>query len=211
MSVAKKINLKPEEKIIALVRPYVVTYGWKYLFGLAFLFAASFFMFRLFFYGWWGYVVYGLGVFLGGYIILRAWFMASKNILVITGERVADIHRLGWWDEIISSVNYLDIKDVAVRKRGVAQNLLDFGGLAIATKSQQFILEILNIRHPQKVQTLLTDLAQQYRQDRKVASAQVIYNNFVRIIPELPDGDLAEVKRLINEQLGPEFSSDIEK
>lgn len=202
MSLAKKINLKPEEKIIAIARPYPATYAWKYMVGFIFLFAASFFMFRLFFYGWWGYVIYGLGIFLGVYIIFRAWFMASKNILVITGERVADIHRLGWWDEIISSVNYLDIKDVAVRKRGVFQNLLDFGGLAIATKSQQFILEILNIRHPQKIQTLLTDLAQQYRQDRKVANQDVIYNNFVRIIPELPDGDLKEVARLIEEQIG---------
>lgn len=202
MSVAKKINLKPEEKIISVLQPHLLTYVWKYLLGLAFLFAASFFMFRLFFYGWWGYVVYGLGMFLGVYIIFRAWFMASKNILVITGERVADIHRLSWWDEIISSVNYLDIKDVAVRKRGISQSLFDFGGLAIATKSQQFILEILNIHQPQKVQTLLIDLAQQYRQDCKVASAQVIYNNFVRIIPELPDGDLAEVKRMIEEQIG---------
>ncbi len=202
MSIAKKINLKPEEKIITVVQPYIITYAWKYLLGLAFLFVASFFMFRLFFYGWWGYIVYGLGMFLGVYIIFRAWFMASKNILVITGERVADIHRLGWWDEIISSINYLDVKDVAVRKRGIGQNLFDFGGLSIATKSQQFILEILNIRHPQKIQTLLADVAQQYRQDRKVASAQVIYNNFVRIIPELPDGELVEVKRLIDEQLG---------
>lgn len=201
MSLAKKINLKPEERIVAIVRPYVVTYGWKYFVGLAFLFAFSFFMFRLFFYGWWGYIVYGLGMFLGVYIIFRAWFMASKNVLVITGERVADIHRLGWWDEIISSVNYLDVKDVAVRKRGVGQNLFDFGGLAIQTKSQQFILEIINIRHPQKIQTLLADAAQQYRQDRKVANTRVIYENFIKIIPDLPDAELACAQKLIQEQM----------
>ena len=208
MSLAKKISLREriflsigEEKIITIIRPYLITYGWKYFVGLAFLFVSSFFMFRLFFYGWWGYIVYGLGMFLGIYIILRAWFMANKNILVITSERVADIHRLGWWDEIISSVNYLDIKDVVVRKKGIGQNLFDFGGLAIATKSQQFILEILNIRHPQKIQTLLADLAQQYRQDRKVASTRVIYENFIKIIPDLPDADLARAQKLIHEQI----------
>lgn len=201
MSLAKKINLKPEERIIAIVRPYIIAYGWKYFVGLAFLFVSSFFMFRLFFYGWWGYIVYGLGMFLGVYIIFRAWFMANKNVLVITGERVADIHRLGWWDEIISSVNYLDVKDVAMRKRGVSQNLFDFGGLAIQTKSRQFILEIINIRHPQKIQTLLADAAQQYRQDRKVADTRVIYDNFIKIIPDLPDAELAYAQKLIQEQM----------
>ena len=204
MSIAKKINLKPEEKIIAVIQPYIIAYGWQYLLGLAFLLISSFFMFRLFFYGWWGNIVYGLGMFLGVYIIFRVWFFNYLNILVVTSDRVVDIHRLGWFDEIISSVSYLDIKDVAVRKKGIAQNLFNFGGLAIATKSRQFILEILNIHNPAKTQLLLADVGQQYKQDIKVANARVIYNNFIKIIPELPDGDLAEVKRLIEEQFGPD-------
>lgn len=202
MSIAKKINLKDDEKIVSVVGPHLISYVWKYLFGLAFLFVFSFFMFRLFFYGWWGYAVYGLGMFVGFYIILHTWLMNHSNVLVITSERVVDIHRLGWFDEIISSVSYLDIKDVAVRKTGIAQSLFNFGGIAIATKSQQFVLEILNISNPSKHQLLLSDISQQYKQDVKVANMRVIYNNFVKIIPDLPDGDLAEVKALIEEQIG---------
>ncbi len=204
MSLAKKIQLKDDEKIIAVIAPHVAAYVWKYLLGLAFLFVSSFFMFRLFFYGWWGDVVYGLGMFLGVYIILRTWFLNHLNVLVVTGDRVVDIHRLGWFDEIISSVNYLDIKDVVVRKKGIAQSLFNFGGLAIQTKSQQFILEILNIGNPAKIQLLLADVGQQYKQDIKVANAQVIYNNFIKIIPDLTDGDLREARRLIGEQIGPD-------
>lgn len=203
MSLDKKINLKEDEKIIMVIKPVWITYFWKYLFGFAFLFAASFFMFRLFSYGWWGNIIYGLGMFLGGYIIFRAWFINYANVFIITTERAVDIHRLGWFEEIISSVSFLDIKDVAVKKKGIAQSLFNFGGLAIATKSQQFILEILNIKNPAKIQLLLADVGQQYKQDIKVANKQVIYNNFVRIIPDLPDSDLKEAEKLIAEQLRP--------
>ena len=202
MSIAKKIHLKDDEKIVSVVGPHLLSYIWKYLFGLAFLFVFSFFMFQLFFYGWWGKFVYGLGMFCGVYIILHTWFMNHSNVLVVTSDRVVDIHRLGWFDEIISSVSYLDIKDVAVRKTGIAQSLFNFGGIAIATKSQQFVLEILNISNPAKHQLLLADISQQYKQDVKIANMQVIYNNFIKIIPDLPDGDLAEVRALIDEQLG---------
>ena len=202
MSLEKKIHLKEDEKIITAIKPVAITYAWKYLFGLAFLFASSFFMFRLFGYGWGGNVVYGLGMFLGFYIILRAWFMNHWNVLVVTSDRVVDIHRLGWFDEIVSSVSYLDIKDVVVRKKGIAQSLFNFGGIAVQTKSQQFILEILNISNPAKTQLLLVDISQQYKQDIKVANTRVIYNNFIKIIPDLIDGDLKEARKLIDEQLG---------
>jgi hypothetical protein len=202
MSIAKKINLKEDEKIITVIAPHLISYVWKYLLGLALLFVFSFFMFRLFFYGLWGYFVYGLGMFCGVYIIFRTWFINHVNVLVVTSDRIVDIHRLGWFDEIISSVSYLDIKDVAVRKKGIAQSLFNFGGIAIATKSQQFVLEILNINNPAKHQLLLADISQQYKQDIKVANMQVIYNNFLKIIPDLPDGDLVEVRDLVNEQIG---------
>ena len=204
MSLAKKIQLKEDEKIITVVQPHLLSYVWKYCFGLIFLFVFSFFMFRLFSYGWWGDAVYGLGMVVGFYIIFRVWFLTHQNVLVIASARVVDMHRLGWFDEIISSVSYLDIKDVVVRKKGIAQSLFNFGGIAIQTKSQQFVLEILNIGNPSKHQLSLSEISQQYKQNIKIANMQVIYNNFIKIIPDLTDGDLAEARALIDEQLGPD-------
>ncbi len=207
MSLAKKINLKDEEKIISIVRPYVLAYVWKYMMGGAFLLASSFFMFRLFFYSWWGDVIYAVGMLLGFYFILSALFKNRGNMLVATSSRVVDIHRLGWFDEIISSVSYLDIKDVAIRKKGIWQSIFNVGGVSIVTKTENFALEIFHIHNPAKVQNLLSEVSQQYKQDIKVANSRVIYNNFVRIIPSLPDGDLQEVKRLIHEQLEPNLNA----
>lgn len=145
MSLAKKINLKDDEKIIMVVRPYVLAYVWKYVLGGIFLFASSFFMFRLFFYSWWGEVVYALGMLIGFYFILSALFKNRGNMLVITSSRAVDVHRLGWFDEIISSVNYLDVKDIAIRKKGLWQSLFNVGGVSIVTKSENFALEIFHI------------------------------------------------------------------
>ncbi|MBI2037846.1 MAG: hypothetical protein HYT15_02855 [Candidatus Magasanikbacteria bacterium] len=207
MSLAKKINLKDEEKIIMVVRPYVLAYVWKYMLGGAFLLASSFFMFRLFFYSWWGDVIYVVGMLLGFYFILSALLKNRGNMLVVTSSRAVDIHRLGWFDEIISSVNYLDIKDIAIRKKGIWQSLFNVGGVSIITKSENFALEIFHIHNPAQIQNLLSDVSQQYKQDIKVSNSRVIYNNFIRIIPSLPDGDLQEVKRLINEQLEPNLNA----
>ncbi|MBP6859284.1 MAG: hypothetical protein KBC69_01515 [Candidatus Magasanikbacteria bacterium] len=207
MSVAKKINLKDNEKIMSLVRPYILSYMWKYLVGLVFLFTSSFFMFRLFFYGWWGDVLYALGMLIGLYIIFRTWFFNYKNTLVLTSMRVVDLHRVGLFDEIMSSVSYLDIKDIVIRKKGIWQSLFNFGGLAISAKNEQLILEVLNIYNPSQVQSMLSDLEQQYKQDIKLASTGSIYNNFIKIIPNLSDGDLVEIKRLIDEQLGPNLAA----
>lgn len=207
MTLAKKINLKEGEKIVNIVRPYGLSYGWKYLLGLAFLTVSSFFMFRLFFYGWWGQVIYGLGMAAGFYILIKAFVVDRGNMLVITSVRAVDIHRVGWFDEIISSLNYLEVKDVAVRKKGIWQSICNVGGLAVQAKGEDFTLEIFNIYNPTQVQNLLSDLAQQYKQDIKVANNQVIYNNFVKIIPNLPDADLRTIEKLIAEQLTPSLGA----
>lgn len=207
MNLAKKINLKDDEKIVSILRPYILTYAWKYFFGLAFLLVSSFFMFRLFFYGWWGDIIYGVGMLAGFYLIFQSLLINRSNILVVSNARIVDIHRLGWFDEIISSAGYMEIKDVAVRKRGIWQSLFNYGGLAIQTKAQNFVLEILGIHNPTQIQGLILDLGQQYKQDIKVANSQVIYNNFIKILPNLPDGDLQTVQRLIAEQLNPNLGS----
>jgi hypothetical protein len=203
MTLAKKINLKDGENIIAVFQPYVLTYAWKYLVGSVFLFVSSFFMFQLFFYGWWGDILYVLGMASGLYIIVQTWLMSHNNLFILTSSRVVDLRRFGWFDEMMSSVSYLDIRDVVVRKKGIWQSLFNFGGVAIAGKSEQFILEVWRIANPGSVQTLISDLAQQYTQNTKVANIRAIYNSFVKIIPYLPDGQLQEVQRRITEQLGP--------
>ncbi len=203
MSLEKKINIREGEGIVRVIHRYSLVDLWKYIFGFIFLAAASFWMFQLFSYGYLGYVVYGLLVLVGFYLLFRTWFFNYYTIFVITTERVVDIHRVGWFDVIISSVAYKEIKDVSVRKKGVCANIFNYGTVIVQSRTEQFSLEALKIHSPQEVQTLLEDLKEQYKIDRKIIDVKTIYNNFIKIISELDDRKLSHISELIAEEMEP--------
>lgn len=200
MSLSKKINLRERERIIQIERRYGLTDWWKYGLGLIFLALVSFFMFQLFWQGWWGYVVYTLGVLLGLYIIFRVWFFNHFNLFVLTSERVIDIHQVGWFDQIMSSISHQDIKDISVRKKGLLANVFNYGSVIVRSQSDQFFLDIIKIHHPQELQTELIEVGEQYRQNRQLLNTKTIYRNFIKIIPDLNDEQLKTVNQLIMNQ-----------
>lgn len=201
MSLAKKINLHVGENIVEVVRPYTLASAWLHVIGLAFLFASAFFMFWLISQGWWGYIVLGLGFALGIFIIFRTWFFNRSNYLVITSDRVIDVTRLSWFEEIISAVGYLDIKDAFIHKRGIFANIFNYGTISIETRNQQVVLELEKVHYPGKVQSLVMSQAEKYRLQRRLVNKDSIFNNFIKIIPDLSEPELIEVQDLITEQL----------
>ncbi|MFH1790024.1 MAG: PH domain-containing protein [bacterium] len=197
MSLAKKIKLREGERIVGSVRRYGLVSWWKYLFGIIVLSVAALFMFQLFSYGWYGYGAFGAGALLGLYILSRTWFFDYTNILIISNERIVDIHRLGWFDQVVSSVSYSEIKDVSVRKKGILANLFNYGSVMIHSKSDKFYLEVVKIHNPQELQNLLNDASERYKQGKKLLDANTIYKNFIKIIPDLTDDQLNKVNDLI--------------
>ncbi|MFH1292321.1 MAG: PH domain-containing protein [bacterium] len=214
MSLTKKVNLREGEKIITIIRRYGLVSWWKHLLGLLFLGTTSFFMFQIFAYGLWGYVVYGAGIFMGVFLVFRTWFFDHFNAFVVTTERVIDIHRLGWFDQIVSAVGHKEVKDVSVRKKGVLANMFNYGSVVIQSKGQQFYIEVAKVYDPQKLQTVLLEVGEQYQRDRKLLDAQAVYRNFLKIIPELSDEQLQTASQLIMDQfeeVEEEVEEDVEK
>ncbi|MEK7680870.1 MAG: hypothetical protein AAB348_02400 [Patescibacteria group bacterium] len=209
MNFSRKIHLRDGEKIVSVIRQYSLPHLWRYAIGLVPLFLSSFFMFKLFSFGWYGYGLYGLGMFLGLYAIFKAWFSSKANVLVITSERVVDINRVSIFDLEISSFGYLDIKDVAVRKKGVMANIFNYGALVFQTRNQNLVIEFSRARNPQKIQTQILELSQNFRSNRKVSDVRAIYQNFIKVIPDLPDAELHYVQKMIEEQLQP--AGEVEK
>lgn len=214
MSLSKKINLREGERVIQIERRYGLSDWWKYGLGLVFLALPSFFMFQLFWQGWWGYVIYTLGILLGLYIIFRVWFFNHFNLFVLTSERIVDVHRVGWFDQIISSISHKDIKDISVRKKGFLANVFNYGSVIVRSQSDQFFLDIIKIHHPQELQTVLIEVGEQYRQNRQLLNTKTIYRNFIKIIPDLSDEQLKTVSQLImNEfeevEAGQEMSGEL--
>ncbi|KKQ40903.1 MAG: hypothetical protein US58_C0010G0004 [Candidatus Magasanikbacteria bacterium GW2011_GWA2_37_8] len=201
MSINHKINLRENEEVIHTIRRYLLTYAWAYIFGLAILLASAFFMFWLLNQGWWGEVVLGFGLFIGLFIIFRTWFFNHSNVLVITSERVVDISRLSWFDEVISSAKFTEIKDIFIRRRGLSANMFNYGTITLETKNQGAVLELAQVHQPQKIQSLIVEAIENFRHLKKFSSQKSLYEGFIKTIPELTEEELCLVRDLIDNQL----------
>lgn len=200
MSLSSKIHLRQNEEILGIMRRYSFTLFWRYLLGLAIMFAVSFFMFWLFARGWWGWTIYGLGMFTGVFYIFTTWFFSRKNIMIATSERVVDITRLGWFDEIISSVGYSDIKDIFLRKKGILAGIFDYGSVFIETRSKQTMLEAVKVKSPQKCLDIIAEAADAFYHARRPLNRQVIYSEFLKLISGLSEKEACEIKSLLEDR-----------
>ncbi|HLC70278.1 MAG TPA: hypothetical protein VJH75_04530 [Patescibacteria group bacterium] len=201
MSLAKKINLRDGEEILFTFRRYVVTTYPAYLLGLAFIATSMFFSVWLFGQGLWGEVAFGLGLVVGLYIILHTWFFSKNNFLTVTSQRIVDVNRVGWFDEVISACYFREVRDIYVRKKGVFANLFNYGTITIETTNDRNVLQLTHIHDSTKAATALRDemaLALEKSQGKVVED---IYEDFVEIVPELTPDELLHISDVVNERL----------
>jgi hypothetical protein len=201
MSLPNTIHLRDGEEVVITVRRSLLTHAWRYAISFFVLFCASFLMFWLFGRGWWGTALFALSVGAGLLFIFETWFFNHRNCLVVTNERIVDIHRAGWFDETMSSVGFMDIRDIALKRKGVLATVFNYGSVIIEPKSQKFILEFDCVKNPAQIQSLITQKIEFFRRDRRVATAEAVYNNFLKIIPDLTRAELNYAFNFINKQL----------
>ncbi len=201
MSLAKKINLRKGEDIIYVTKIFWLTYFWLYFFGFIFLGLASFFMFWLFSKGVWGYIIFGLGILTGLYVIFRTWYFKNKNISVITSERVVDISCEGWFDEYISVVHFNNISDIYVRKQGVWSSIFNYGSVVVETIDSQSSLKLSSISNPQNILDILIENKNLFADSKTLRGQNNIYKTFLNVIPNLDEAQLCEIHDLVEGQL----------
>ncbi len=201
MSLSKKIHLREDEEIIEVIRSSALAEWWKYAFGLAFLATTAFFTFWLLARGWWGRSLFALGIIFGIYIILRTWFFNYHNYIVVTSERLADINRASWLDEVVSSIGYHDLKDIMVRRRGVGAAIFNYGTITVLTKDKNLALEIPRVRKPERVQNLILQSEEAYRTDYYLKNDESVYASFTDLLPELSEAELTVIDKKIHDCL----------
>lgn len=201
MSLAKKIHLRENEDIIVVVHQYGLVFWWRYLLGFACLFVTAFFITWLLAQNILGYVVIGLGIFIGLYIIIHTWFFQNHSMLVVTTLRVVDINRAGWFEELISSAMFGDIKDIYLHRKGVLASMFGYAKVVIETKSERSLLELEAVRHPEKVVALVLEAVEKAEAIFSLGSKKAIYEKFIQIIPTLGEADLCEIEDLVGAQL----------
>ncbi|MDO8509787.1 MAG: hypothetical protein Q7S24_01450 [bacterium] len=201
MSLAKKINLRAGEDIIEVVHQFGLVFWWRYLLGFACLFVTAFFITWFLAQNVLGYIALGLGTFIGLYIIIHTWFFQSHSLLVITTERVVDINRAGWFEELISSAMFGNIKDIYLHRKGILASMFGYAKVVIETKSERSLLELEAVRHPEKIVALILEAVEKAETALSLGSKKAIYEKFIQLIPSLAEADLCEVEDLIGAQL----------
>lgn len=152
------VQMRSDEQIIAIIRHYWLTYLPSILLFLILLFLPFFLLFLLFSYGWWGVAGFIILLLIDFYYGLKKLVIWYFDCWILTNQRVVDINQSGFFDRLVSEINYRDIQDVAYRIKGVSQTFFHYGTIQIQTKVGAVKLELNNIKKPEEAQTLILRL-----------------------------------------------------
>ena len=156
------IQLKEQERIIATVRRYGLTYFWHGCLVAVLVGSAFFFMFWLFAHGWWGQTLFGLDFGVGFLLLLRTIFLRQKNRLLVTTHRVIDIDQRGFFDRVVSEIPYDQIEDVFGRIKGVFGTIFRYGEINIQTGGGKVQIYLQKIKQPVALQQQINELRENY-------------------------------------------------
>ncbi|MBI2984572.1 MAG: PH domain-containing protein [Candidatus Kerfeldbacteria bacterium] len=159
-------QLKEGEELVQLVRPYALTLV-PPLVGSGLLMVADFFLLAWWF-QWRGWGALGFGVVLAIAVWsgLRALYVWSRNVLLITNQRIIDIDQQGFFQRTVAEAAYDKIQDVRYASRGLWQTLFRFGSIVVQTAGTTTNLELSGVKDPVTIQQLITDLQRRAAAER---------------------------------------------
>lgn len=207
MFLNRKIKLGENEEVVAVIHRYPLARWWLYILGVFFLSVTAFFTFWLFSKGTLGYVLFVLGLLAGLYILVTVNFFEHNNYLAVTSDRLVDVSRTSWFHEIITSIGYLDLKEVLAVRRGIFPTLLHYGTVTLTTRDNQFTLEIERVKAPHRVQAFIMEQKEIFRKRRREESNEATFHGFVGMIPELTEAQSLLVEKKVKERLAKLFDS----
>ena len=150
-------NLDEGEAIVEVVRRHPITIFRSAAAVVIIVLLDFFFLTWLFAQGLWGVILFFFLLFLAFVLGLKAWVIWSKNIFIITNQRIIDIDQHGFFNKTVSECNYEKIQDISFTVKGVFATLFHFGSLQIQTAANIANLELNYIKNPARVQEVITD------------------------------------------------------
>lgn len=197
----KNLPLRADETIVEIIKPSGVHHVGRALFGFCFISVNAFFTFWLWQKGLEGKIFYGLVWMLGLYLLLYGTLFHRSNYLIITTERIFDIHRDSLFNETLSALHFGDLADVVVEKRGLLASLLNFGLLTIHPKEGKFCFVVERVPKPAHIQNLLFERREAVNRTSRFKSKEEVYNRILKLIPEFSEAELTLLYQKIHSQL----------
>lgn len=197
-----KINLplRNNEAVIQIVKPHKIRHWFRYFLGAAIILLDLFFTFWLLGKGTEGKIFYFVVLSFGIYCFAHDFF-EKTNYLVVTNERIFDVHKNGLFNQTISAMGFADLEDVVVEKRGIFSALFNFGLLTIYPKDAKFTFEIERIPKPESVQDFIFTRRDIHLKERSLENNNVVFSRLLKIIPELSEAELTLLYQKVHAQL----------
>ena len=89
---------------------------------------------------------------------LTVWVDYYLDIWIITNERLLDIEQIGFFNRVVSELDFKRIQDITSRVHGVLPTIFGFGNIHIQTAAEESKFDLKAIPHPVTTRREITKL-----------------------------------------------------
>lgn len=193
MALEKRLGLKDNERLLAVVRRAPVTLVPGAFVILLLLLAPFFFLVILLRWETLGSIIIGMLIGLGLFFGIRFFLKWRLSIFAITEHRLISVKQGGYLDRHVTELPFSKVHDVAYRIKGLFPTVFRYGTVMIESAGSEDPLEIEMIKRPAVLQSLLIEL-----QERSV-DGRDDFGNMLHAISDLETRELqllqAEIRR----------------
>jgi hypothetical protein len=157
MGLLSKINLREGEKIMEIIRPSHMNYLGRYILAAIIILSASFSSFWLIRQGLYGTAVLISCALASFVLVVSARRRRNSNYWILTTERLADLERRSIFHQITSQIEFDEIGDVYIRRKGM-DFILGLGCVVVASPEDGIEFSLDGVRHSNVVADFIAEL-----------------------------------------------------
>lgn len=171
VDINKIINLKENERILLVVRRYLLT-----LLPIVFRRILFLFLFLILGFWFWGWelftsfypalLFFGILVFVLVSLIYE-WLIWYQDIYIITNKRIINIQRNSLFSTTISEAGLDKIQDVTFKIEGVFQTFFNYGTVMVQTASSIGVLNLEDVENPSLLVEKIREACEIFEEEEK--------------------------------------------
>jgi uncharacterized membrane protein YdbT with pleckstrin-like domain len=153
------VELRINEEVLAIVRKSAIYEIFRFSISIVFLLIPFFFFFPLLNLGLFGFALFVIleasAIFFSSKIFIT-WYY---TLLIVTNERIIDADQLGIFKREVTDLEFDDISECVIEKKGLVQKVLNIGSVKIKTKEGNgFDIVFQNISNLNKIKCMFSDV-----------------------------------------------------
>lgn len=151
-------QFKNGEEILEIVRPAWIAYLPMGVVGTLLTLLPFFLLFYLFRWHERGVLAFLVLLAIGAGVLARTIFLARRNGVLMTRERIVDVEQRGLFHKVVSDTPYAKIEESRYEQRGPLAMMFGYGTVVIQTQGAGADIEIRYARDPKRLHEMIEGL-----------------------------------------------------